>query len=140
MKLVRIFSSLLATICIGWMLLVQNAYAGETFMTLKENIFVCISPQVYDDAMTRVRELNGSSLAPLRKELAETNQCMFVDPEMADSIMAPYAIVMDRDGTKVQVQFVVTFRQKIELLHRLMNRFVLVGWTDESNLEEKQIL
>lgn len=140
MKLVRIFSSLLATICIGWMLLVQNAYAGETFMTLKENIFVCISPQVYDDAMARVRELNGSSLAPLRKELAETNQCMFVDPEMADSIMAPYAIVMDRDGTKVQVQFVVTFRQKIELLHRLMNRFVLVGWTDESNLEEKQIL
>ena len=140
MKLVRILSILLATICIGWTSLAQNAYAGETFMTLKENIFVCVSPQAYDAAMVRVRELNGSSLQPLRKELAEANQCMFVDPEMADSIMAPYAIVLDRDGTKVQVQFVVTFRQRIELLHRLMNRFVLVGWTDESNLEAKQIL
>ena len=140
MKQVRIVSRFLAAICIGVALLAQNAYAGETFMTLKENIFVCISPQVYDDAMARVRELNGGNLASLRKELAETNQCMYVDHEMADSIMAPYAIVMDRNGTKVQVQFVVTFRQRIELLHRLMNRFVLVGWTDESNLEEKQIL
>lgn len=140
MKLVGTLSSLSTAICVGVALLAQGAHAGETFMTLKENIFVCISPQAYDQAMTRVRELNGSSLAPLRKELADSNQCMFVDPEMADSIMAPYAIVLDRDGTRVQVQFVVTFRQKIELLHRLMNRFVLVGWTDESNLEPKQIL
>jgi len=140
MKLVRVFPGLSVTICIGWALLAGNVYSGETFMTLKENIFVCVSPQAYDDAMTRVRELNGRSLGPLRKELADAKQCMFVDPEMADSIMAPYAIVLERDGAKVQVQFIVTFRQKIQLLHRLMNRFVLVGWTDESNLEEKQIL
>lgn len=116
------------------------ARAGETYKTLKENIFVCISPEAYDNAMARVRELSGQDLAPLKKELGEQKQCMFVDPEMADDIMAPYAIVLDRNGTKVQVQFIVTFNKRIALLHRLINRYVLVGWTDESNLEPKRIL
>jgi hypothetical protein len=114
--------------------------AGETYKTLKENIFVCISPEAYDSAMVRVRELNGKDLEPLKKELGEQKQCMFVDTEMADDIMAPYAIVLDRNGTKVQVQFIVTFNKRIALLHRLINRYVLVGWTDESNLEPKKIL
>ena len=116
------------------------ARAGETYKTLKENIFVCISPEAYDNAMVRVRELSGQDLEPLKKELGEQKQCMFVDPEMADDIMAPYAIVLDRNGTKVQVQFVVTFNKRIALLHRMINRYVLVGWTDESNLEPKKIL
>ena len=87
------------------------AQAGETFTTLKENIFVCVSPQAYDDAMVRVRGLNSRDIEPLKKELSEKKQCMFVDPEMADNIMAPYAVVLQRDGTKVQVQFIVTFRE-----------------------------
>lgn len=116
------------------------ARAGETYTTLKENIFVCISPQAYDEAMGRVRELNGNDLEPLKKELGEQKQCMFVDAEMADNIMAPFAIVLQRDGTKVQVQFIITFRKRVEFLHRLINRYVLVGWTDESNLEPKRVL
>ena len=120
--------------------LIATAQAGETFTTLKENIFVCVSPQAYDDAMVRVRELNGGNLEPLKKELGDKKQCMFVDPELADNIMAPFAVVLQRDGTKVQVQFVVTLRGRVAFLHRLINRYVLVGWTDESNLEPKQIL
>jgi hypothetical protein len=130
---------LLAAALIG-IALIGPARAGETFTTLKENVFVCVSPQAYDDAMIRVRELNGRDLEPLKKELGDKQQCMFVDPEMADNIMAPFAIVLQRDGTKVQVQFIVTFRQKVAFLHRLINRYILVGWTDESNLEPKQIL
>ena len=38
------------------------------------------------------------------------------------------------------MQFVVTFRKRIELLHRLTNRYVLVGWTEEANLEPKRVL
>jgi hypothetical protein len=49
-------------------------------------------------------------------------------------------LVLARDGTKVQVQFIVTLREKKAFLHRLINRYVLVGWTDESNLEQKQVL
>jgi hypothetical protein len=54
--------------------------------------------------------------------------------------MAPFAVVLQRSGTKVQVQFIVTFRDRIALLHRMINRYVLVGWTDESNLQPKTIL
>lgn len=119
---------------------VVPALAGDTFTTLKENIFVCISPQAYDEAMVRVRQLNGKDLEPLRQELSEQKQCMFVDPDLADRIMAPFAIVLQRDGTKVQIQFIITLREKIAFLHRLTNRYVLVGWTDESNLDSKRIL
>jgi hypothetical protein len=132
-------SRFLAAALVG-MAVVATAQAGETFTTLKENIFVCISPQAYDDAMVRVRGLNSRDLEPLKKELSESQQCMFVDPKLADNIMAPFALVLQRDGTKVQVQFIVTFRERVEFLHRLINRYVLVGWTDESNLEVKSIL
>jgi hypothetical protein len=112
----------------------------NTFTTLKENIFVCVSPQAYDDAMARASELNGQDVEPLKKELGEKKQCMFVDAELVDNIMAPFAVVLKREGTKVQVQFIVSFHKRVAFLHRLVNRYVLVGWTDESNLEPKTIL
>ena len=111
-----------------------------TFTTFKDNIFVCVSLQAYDEAMVRVNGLNGQDIEPLKKELGEKQQCMFVDAEMADNIMAPFAVVLQREGSKVQVQFIVTFRKRVEFLHRLINRLVLVGWTEESNLERKTIL
>lgn len=114
--------------------------AKESFTTLKENIFVCVSPQAYDEAMVRVNALNGQDLEPVKQELSANKQCMYVDAEMVDSIMPPFAVVLQRDGGKVQVQFIITFRDRIALLHRMINRYVLVGWTDESNLESKTIL
>ena len=131
-------SRFLAAALLG-MAMVAPAQAGD-FTTLKENIFVCISPQAYDDAMVRVHEVGSRNLEPLKKDLSENKQCMFVDPEMADNIMAPFAVVLQRDGTKVQVQFIVTFRKNVAFLHRLINRYVLVGWTDESNLELRRVL
>jgi hypothetical protein len=121
-------------------LIALPAQPKETFTTLKENIFLCVSPQVYDDAMTRVKALDGRDLEPLRKELGERQQCMFVDAEMVDNMMAPFALVLQRDAGKVQVQFIVTYRNRMSLLHRLINRYVFVGWTDEHNLEPKTVL
>jgi hypothetical protein len=115
-------------------------HAKETFTTLKENVYLCVSPQVYDDAMSRVKALNGQNPELLRQELSAAKQCMFVDAEMVDNIMAPFALVLQREGSKVQVQFIVTFRERMSLLHRMINRYVLVGWTDESNLEPKTVL
>lgn len=121
-------------------LAVSSAQAGETLRTLKENIFVCVSPQAYDEAMVRVQGLNGQELEDLKKELGENKQCMFVDAEIVEGIMAPFAVVLERNGSKVQVQFVVTFRERRALLHRMINRYVLVGWTEESNLTPRKIL
>lgn len=139
----RLHSKIVALAAVSYLSMAAatpTALAGETFMTLKENVFMCVSPKAYDAAMARVSELDGRSMEPLKKELAETKQCMFVDAETVDGIEAPYVIIMERDGTKIQVQIVVTYRERIARLHRLMNRFILIGWTDESNLEEKQIL
>jgi hypothetical protein len=141
MSAIRKHAAVAAVAILGTLALI-SARADErgSFTTLKENIFVCVSPQAYDDAMVRVNGLNGQDVEPLKKELGEKQQCMFVDAEMADNIMAPFAVVLQRDGTKVQVQFIVTYRKRVEFLHRLVNRLVLVGWTDESNLERKTIL
>jgi hypothetical protein len=114
--------------------------ADETLTTLKQDIFVCTSPRVYDDAMVKVRELNGNDLEPLKKDLAEKKQCMFVDAQMVDDLMAPFAVVLERDSGKVRVQFILQDRKRLEFLHRLINRIVLVGWTDEANLEPKKVL
>jgi hypothetical protein len=114
--------------------------ADETFTTLKQDIFVCISPKVYDEAMVKLRELNGKDIESLKKDLAEKKQCMFVDAQMVDDLMAPYAVVLERDSGKVRVQFILQDRKKIEFLHRLINRIVLIGWTDEANLEPRKVL
>jgi len=144
MSTMKLRQGLLAIALPGATLIAQTlptpVQAGETFRTLKENVFVCVSPRAYDEAMLRVGQLNGKDLAPLKQELSEQKQCMFVDPELADNIMAPFAVVLQREGTKVQVQFVVTLRERKAFLHRLINRYVLVGWTDESNLEAKVVL
>jgi hypothetical protein len=138
MNTIHVRRMLVAALLLGAALV--PAHAGETFKTLKENIFVCVSPQAYDEAMVRVHDLNGKDIEPLKKELGEKQQCMFVDPQMADNIMAPYAVILQRDGTKVQVQFVVSFRDRLAFLHRMINRYVLVGWTEEANLEPKMVL
>jgi hypothetical protein len=118
----------------------SSAQAGETLTTLKENIFVCVSPQAYDEAMVRVQGVNGQEFEDLKKELGEKKQCMFVDAEIVEGIMAPFAVVLERNGSKVHVQFIVTFRERRALLHRMINRYVLVGWTHESNLTPRKIL
>ena len=118
-----------------------TAQAQETLLdTFKPGIWVCVSPQVYDEAMVRVNEVSGKDIEPLRKELADQKKCMYVDEEMVESMQAPFALVTKRDGTKVQVQFVVVFRKRIELLHRLTNRFVMQGWTDQTNLVKKRVM
>jgi hypothetical protein len=115
--------------------------AQETMLeTFKPDIWLCVSPQVYDEAMARVNEFNGKDVAPLKKELGEQKKCMYVDAEIVESMMAPYALVIKREGTKVQVQFVVSFRKRVEFLHRLTNRYVMVGWTEEANLVKKRVM
>lgn len=117
------------------------AHAQETLLdAFKPGAWLCTSPKVYDEAMVRVAEFAGKELETLKKELSEQQKCMYVDEEMVESMQAPFALIIKRQGTKVQVQFVVVNRQRIELLHRRTNKLVFQGWTDESNLVKKKVL
>jgi hypothetical protein len=118
-----------------------SSHAQETLLdAFKPGSWLCASPKVYDEAMVRVAEFGGKELETLKKELSEQQKCMYIDEEMVESMQAPFALIIKREGTKVQVQFVVVNRQRIELLHRRTNKMVFQGWTDESNLVKKKVL
>jgi hypothetical protein len=119
--------------------LVAPAHAGEILTGLKDNIWICVSPEAYDDAVARERQ-QGQKLEDLKKELADQKRCMYADTDLVGRMMAPFAIVTERNGTKVRVQFTVEYRKRLEFLHRMISRIVLAGWTDSANLVEKPIL
>jgi hypothetical protein len=131
---------LLATVLLSGVAMLSAQAQEKVLTTLKPSIWLCVSPKVYDEAMVRVNDVSGKDVEPLRKELGEQKKCMYVDEEMVESMMAPFALVLKREGSKVQVQFVISQRKRIEFLHRLTNRYVLVGWTEEANLVPKRIM
>jgi len=55
-------------------------------------------------------------------------------------MMVPFAKVLERQGNKVKVTFIVQYRKSIEFLHRQISRVTFVRWTDAGNLLDKEIL
>jgi hypothetical protein len=119
---------------------VATTHAGETLQSLREGCWVCSSPEAYDLAIQEERKLQGQGLEELKKELLDKKLCMYADHDLVGRMMAPFAIILERNGTKVKVQFTVEYRKRIEFLHRQISRVVLAGWTDSANLTEKPIL
>jgi hypothetical protein len=121
-------------------LVVGTAHAGEFLTTLKEGSWVCTSPEAYDIAIEEQRKWQGGNLDELKKDLLDRKLCMYVDAEYVEKMMVPYARVLERQGTKVRVQFTVEYRKRLEILHRFISRVTYAGWTDAANLQEKEIL
>ena len=121
-------------------LVVGTARAGEFLTTLKEGSWVCTSPEAYDIAIEEQRKWQGGNLDELKKDLLDRKLCMYVDAEYVEKMMVPFARVLERQGTKVRVQFTVEFRKRLEILHRFISRVTYAGWTDAANLQEKEIL
>jgi hypothetical protein len=119
--------------------LVGHAPAAEYLQSLKEGTWICVSPDAYDDAVARQRS-SGMDLEALRKDLLDRKQCMYLDAEWVENMMAPFARVLERQGTKVRVEFTIEFRKRIEFLHRQIHRITYAGWTDSTNLVDKEIL
>jgi hypothetical protein len=126
--------AMIVAVCVG------AAGAANYLQTLKEGTWVCVTPEAYDEAIAEARKSPGKSPEDLRQELLDRKQCIYVDTEFADKIMTPFATVLERQGDKVKVSFTVDLRKRIELLHRQIARYTLVGWTDAANLIDKEIL
>jgi len=112
----------------------------EYLETLKEGCWICVSPEAYDQAVERERNLHGQDLDALKKQLLEQKLCMYADAELVGRMMVPYATVVERNGTKVKVQFTLEYRKRLEFLHRMISRAVMAGWTASTNLVKKPIL
>ena len=116
------------------------AAAGEYLLAMKPGSWVCATPEAYDTAMAKERNLQGGDLEQLKAQLLDSKECMYVDAEFVEKMMVPYAQILERQGDKVKVSFTVEFRKQIEFLHRQVRRVTFGGWTDRANLIEKEIM
>lgn len=116
-----------------------TAQAGEFLHILKPGCWVCSSPEAYDQAVAEERRQNGNA-EDLRRQLLEQKLCMWVDDEMVEKMMIPYARILERQGDKVRVEFTVELRKRLAVLHRQISRITYAGWTDAANLREREIL
>ena len=115
------------------------AHATDYLQTLKEGSWICTTPEAYDLAIAEQRK-PSSDLEEMKKRFIAEKLCIYADAEFVEKMMVPFAKVLERQGNKVKVTFIVQYRKSLEFLHRQISRLTFVGWTDASNLEDKEIL
>ena len=126
------------TLCLTVLLalaLLGGAQAAER-TTLKNGSWLCVSPEAYDQAVAAARNLRGQKLEALQKQLLDNKRCMYADDELIEDIMAPWVQILERQGDKVKVSFMVEFYKRVEYLHRRFSRVNYTGWTTADNLTE----
>src|SRR5438552_17334176 len=131
-----------ATLALGVVALGMVAgFAAATghLQTLEEGSWVCTTPEAYDLAIAEQRKPN-SDLGDMKKRFLAEKLCIYADAEFVEKMMVPFAKVLERQGNKVKVTFTVQFRKRLAILHRQVSRVTFVGWTDASNLEDKESL
>ncbi len=104
--------------------------------TLKNGSWLCTTPEAYDQAVVEEQKRQGKAHDTLKSELLEQQLCMYADDELLEDIMAPWVQVIERQGSKVKVSFMVEFYKRVEYLHRRFSRVNYTGWTDAGNLTE----
>lgn len=112
--------------------------AGEYLQTLKDNCWICETPEAYDLAIAE--EKHNGDLEAMKQRLLDQKQCIYADAAFVSRMMVPYATVLERQGSKVKVSFTLQYRKRVEALHRQISRVTFVGWTDAGNLLNKEIL
>ena len=115
------------------------AHAGEPLQTLKEGSWLCTTPEAYDLAIVEQHRPN-SDLEGVKERFLAEKLCIYADAGFVEKMMVPFATVLERQGNMVKVTFTVQFRKRLAILHRQVSRVTFVGWTDASNLEDKEIL
>lgn len=110
------------------------AQAAETPYTLKSGSWVCRSPEAHQQAVT-AQQSGKTSLAVLRKALHDAGQCVFLDDDDLEDLMAPFVRLLDNADELAKVSFVIEYYRRVAYLHRRINRMQYTGWTAASNLE-----
>ncbi|ETX06918.1 MAG: hypothetical protein ETSY2_14255 [Candidatus Entotheonella gemina] len=108
--------------------------------TLKNGSWLCVSPEAYDQAVAEAKHQRGKEREALKEKLLEDKLCMYADDELLEDIMAPWVQVIERQGDKVKVSFMVEFYKRVEYLHRRFSRVNYTGWTSADNLTELAFL
>ncbi|MGI9333262.1 MAG: hypothetical protein ACR2RL_08915 [Gammaproteobacteria bacterium] len=95
--------------------------------------WVCASAKIHDETVKEQR--SGASIMALRKRHEESGQCVYIDDDALEDIMAPFVTVLERNDGHAQVTFILEHYRRLAMLHRKFARMQYTGWTDETNLE-----
>lgn len=111
------------------------AAAAEPY-TFEEGTWVCQSSDAYDDAIAEVKKRQGKNLGDLKQRLKEQGYCTYMDDDALEDMMAPFVQVLEENGDKVKVTFIVEYYKRIAMLHRRFARIQYTGWTEKSKLRD----
>jgi hypothetical protein len=113
-----------------------SAVEGPPYL-LKENTWVCVTPEAYDQALVEQGKTNGyKQLMALKDQLLAEKRCMFVDDEDIEDMMAPFVEVVERQGDKIKVTFTIEFYKRTSTIGAAFNRVKFAGWTAEDRLAD----
>lgn len=105
---------------------------------LAENSWVCVTPEAYDVAIAEADKTDD--IRALRKKMLEDKQCLTIDDEDIEDMMAPFVQVTERQDEKIKVRFEVEFYKRIAYLHRNFARITFAGWTHQDRLKPRSSL
>lgn len=125
-----------AYLVVAFVIVMIGATQAAERTTLKIGSWLCISPEAYEQAVVEAQKQRGKEREALIKQLRDEKLCMYADDELLEDIMAPWVRVLDRQGDKVKVSFMVEYYKRVEYLHRRFSRVNYTGWTAAANLTE----
>ncbi|MBL26044.1 MAG: hypothetical protein CMM50_00640 [Rhodospirillaceae bacterium] len=103
----------------------------DDFKTFAHESLLCDGPAAYDEALAKDQASPGSDISVLDSGA----RCMWVNGEQIEDIEAPWVLVLEKQGDKVKVQYVVENYTKYSDIHNKVELVRYTGWTAESNLE-----
>ena len=116
-------------------LAVGLAYAGEP-QTLRENSWLCTTPEAYDQAVEAERKRQANGLQELKDQLLDAKLCMYVDHQYVAKMRVPVVTILGRQGGRVHVSFTAEWRKRLAVLHERITRIMYAGWTGAENLKD----
>jgi hypothetical protein len=105
---------------------------------LAENSWVCVTPEAYDVAIAEADRTDD--IRALRKKMLEDRQCLTIDDEDIEDMLAPFVQVTERQDEKIKVRFEVEYYKRIAYLHRNFARVTFAGWTHRDRLKPRSSL
>ncbi|MEZ5930845.1 MAG: hypothetical protein R3F54_02655 [Alphaproteobacteria bacterium] len=105
---------------------------------LAENSWVCVTPEAYDAAITEADKTDD--IRALRKKMLDDKQCLTIDDDDIEDMLAPFVQVTERQDEKVKVRFEVEYYKRIAFLHRNFARVTFAGWTHQDRLRPRSSL
>ena len=108
-----------------------SVIAADGDLWLRLGSWVCDTPANYDLIVAAQRD-SGKSPFQLQKEYQQN--CIYMDDENLEEMMAPFVKVLEQQGGKDKVTFFVQFEKRYSPTRQEMSQVKYIGWTATDNV------